>query len=102
MQVDNAWPWNILCTDEAHFHLHGFVNIQNCRIWARKNLFQMQPLPLHSQKFTVWCGFTAALIVGSYFFEEIGPSGPVTCTVKGTRYEYLLQNQPIPALQQRG
>ncbi|GBM50112.1 hypothetical protein AVEN_242251-1 [Araneus ventricosus] len=62
----------------------------------------MQPLPLHSQKVTVWCGFTAAFIVGPFFFEEIGPSGPVTCTVNGTRYEPLLLNQLIPALQQRG
>ncbi|GBM34798.1 hypothetical protein AVEN_7846-1 [Araneus ventricosus] len=29
---------------------------------------------LHSQKVTVWCGFTAAFIVGRFFFEEIGPS----------------------------
>ncbi|GBN61204.1 hypothetical protein AVEN_71519-1 [Araneus ventricosus] len=43
-----------------------------------------------------------AFIVGSFFFEDIGPSGPVTCTVNGTRYEPLLRNQLIPALQQRG
>ncbi|GBN09240.1 hypothetical protein AVEN_48119-1 [Araneus ventricosus] len=55
---------------------------------------------LQSQK--VWCGFTAAFIVGPFFFEEIGPSGPVTCSVNGTRYEFLLRNQLIPALQQRG
>ncbi|GBN45640.1 hypothetical protein AVEN_99127-1 [Araneus ventricosus] len=36
------------------------------------------------------------------FFEEIGPSGPVTCTVNGTRYESFLRNQLIPALKQRG
>ncbi|GBL82323.1 hypothetical protein AVEN_252486-1 [Araneus ventricosus] len=99
MEVDNAWPWNILWTDEAHFHLQGSVNTQNCRISARENPFQMQPLPLHSQKVTVWCGFTAAFIVGPFFFEEIGPSGSVTCTVNGTHYESLLLNQLIPALQ---
>ncbi|GBO08047.1 hypothetical protein AVEN_143924-1 [Araneus ventricosus] len=62
----------------------------------------MQPLPLHSQKVNLWFGFTAAIIVGPFFFEEIGPSGPVTCTINGTRYESLLSNQLIPALQQRG
>ncbi|GBO17555.1 hypothetical protein AVEN_121746-1 [Araneus ventricosus] len=61
----------------------------------------MQPLPLHSQNVTVWCGFTAAFIVDTFFSEEIGPSGPLTCTVNGTRYESLLRNQLIPALQQR-
>ncbi|GBO02131.1 hypothetical protein AVEN_27291-1 [Araneus ventricosus] len=62
----------------------------------------MQPLPLHSQKVTVWCGFTAAFIVDPFFFEEFGPSGPVTCPVNGTRYESLLRNQLIPALERRG
>ncbi|GBL88979.1 hypothetical protein AVEN_255144-1 [Araneus ventricosus] len=102
MEVDNAWPWNTLWTDEAHFYLQGSVNTQNCRIWARNNPFQMQPLTLHSQKVTVWCGFAAAFILCLFFFEEIGPSGPVTCTVDGKRYESLLRNQLIPALQQRG
>ncbi|GBN00627.1 hypothetical protein AVEN_199877-1 [Araneus ventricosus] len=69
---------------------------------ARENPFQMQPLSLHSQKVTVWCGFTAAFIVGPFFFEEIDPSGPVTCTANGTRSDSLLRNQFIPALQQRG
>ena len=23
--------------DEAHFHLNGFVNAQNCRIWGSEN-----------------------------------------------------------------
>ncbi|GBM68317.1 hypothetical protein AVEN_24177-1 [Araneus ventricosus] len=98
----HAWPWNILWTDETHFHLEGSVNTQNCRIWTRENSFQMHPLPLHFQKVTVWCGFTAAFIVVPFCFEQIGPSGPVTCTVNGTRYESLLRNHLIPAVQQHG
>ncbi|GBL79395.1 hypothetical protein AVEN_92582-1 [Araneus ventricosus] len=98
MEVDIAWSWNILWTDKAHFHLQGSVNTQNCRTWARENPFQMQPLPRHSQKVTVWCRFGAAFIVGPCVFDEIGPSGPVTCTVNGTRYESLLRNQLFPAI----
>ncbi|GBL90779.1 hypothetical protein AVEN_215520-1 [Araneus ventricosus] len=82
--------------------VQGSVNTQNCRIWARENPFQIQPLTIHSQKVTKWCGFTAAFIVDPFFFEEIGPSCPVTCTVNGTHHESLLRNQLIPALQQRG
>ncbi|GBM90321.1 hypothetical protein AVEN_116311-1 [Araneus ventricosus] len=155
--------WNILWTDEAHFHLQSFVISQNCRILARENPFQMQPLPIHSQKVPVWCGFTEAFIDrgdargrdgvncspsvtayppppiserlrlssakmfailgdveskfppsviffprrkfpapslfidGLFFYEKIGPSVPVTCTVNGTRYESLLRNQLIPS-----
>ncbi|GBM78326.1 hypothetical protein AVEN_27926-1 [Araneus ventricosus] len=36
MDVDNAWPWNILWTDGAHFHLQGSVNTQNCRIYGQE------------------------------------------------------------------
>ncbi|GBL80317.1 hypothetical protein AVEN_92235-1 [Araneus ventricosus] len=36
IEVDNDWPWNILWTDETHFHLQGSVNTQNCRIWQEK------------------------------------------------------------------
>ncbi|GBM40789.1 hypothetical protein AVEN_80798-1 [Araneus ventricosus] len=67
MEVDNAWPSNILWTDEAHFHLQSSVNALNCRIWARENPFQMQTLPIHSQNVTVLCVFTAAFIVGPFF-----------------------------------
>ncbi|GBM11634.1 hypothetical protein AVEN_16948-1 [Araneus ventricosus] len=61
----------------------------------------MQALPLQSENVTVWCGFTAAFIVGPFVFEEIGPSGPVTCIGNGERYESLLRNHLKPALQQR-
>ncbi|GBN67608.1 hypothetical protein AVEN_36271-1 [Araneus ventricosus] len=50
---------------------------------------------------TVCCAFSAKFIVGHFFFEEIGPSGLVTCTVRGKLYESLLRNQLIRALQQR-
>ncbi|GBM52992.1 hypothetical protein AVEN_111336-1 [Araneus ventricosus] len=102
MEVDNSWSRKILSIDEDYFHLRNSVNTQNCRIWARENLFQMHPLPLHSQEVTVWCGFTAAFIVVPFFFEEIHPSGPVTCRINGSRCGSLLRNQLIPALQQCG
>ena len=30
MEMDDDWPWKILRTDEAHFHLTGYVSTQNC------------------------------------------------------------------------
>ncbi|GBN28558.1 hypothetical protein AVEN_181596-1 [Araneus ventricosus] len=48
-------------------------------------------------KRSLWCGFTAAFIVGPSFVEEIGPSGPVT--VQSMEH---VRNQLIRALQQRG
>ena len=67
MEVDNDWPWKILWTDEAHFHLTGYVNTQNCQIWAAENPLATHPVPLHPKKVTVGCGFTASFIIGHIF-----------------------------------
>ncbi|GFW06277.1 uncharacterized protein TNCV_37511 [Trichonephila clavipes] len=61
LEVDPEWPWNILSTDEAHFHLDGSVNTHNCRIWETDNPHSTLRVPLHSPKVTVWCGFSASL-----------------------------------------
>jgi hypothetical protein len=42
-----------LMSDEAHFHLNGSVNKQNCRYWAANNPHEMHQKPLHSPKVTV-------------------------------------------------
>ncbi|GFX63234.1 transposable element tc3 transposase [Trichonephila clavipes] len=101
LQVDPEWPWNILWTDEAHFHLDGSVNTHNCRIWETDNPHCTLRVPLHSPKVTVWCGFSASFILGPYFFEELGAGGPVTCSITGQRYASLLRNKIIPDLQAR-
>ncbi|GFU79430.1 uncharacterized protein TNCV_871991 [Trichonephila clavipes] len=85
VEVDASWPWKILWSDEVHFHLSGTVNIHNCRIWDTENPRTFQEIPLHSPKVTVWCGFTATFILGSFFFEETTRNGPVTCTVTAKR-----------------
>ncbi|GFT13985.1 transposable element tc3 transposase [Trichonephila clavipes] len=101
LEVDPEWPWNILRTDEAHFHLDGSVNTHNCRIWESDNPHSTLQVPLHSPKVTMWCGFSASFILGPYFFEELGAGGPVTCSITGQRYASLLRNKIIPNLQAR-
>ena len=62
-----------ILTDEAHFHLGGYVNKQNCRIWGSKNLRVSVEKPLHPQRVTVWCGLWFGGVIGPYFFEnEVG------------------------------
>ncbi|GFT26553.1 uncharacterized protein TNCV_3603971 [Trichonephila clavipes] len=101
LEVDPEWPWNILWTDEAHFHLDGSVNTHNCRIWETDNPHSTLRVPLHSPKVTVWCGFSASFILGPYFLEELGAGGSVTCSITGQRYASLLRNKIIPDLQAR-
>ncbi|GBM09990.1 hypothetical protein AVEN_23983-1 [Araneus ventricosus] len=100
--VDVIWSWNILWSDKAHLSLNGHVNTHNCRIWATENPHAIQEQPLHSEKVTIWCGFTATFIIGPYFFEEITANGIQTCSVTGYRYRDMLREFVIPQLQQHG
>lgn len=78
----------LFMSDEAHFHLDGFVNKQNCRYYAAENPQSLHERPLHSPKVTVWCAVSKKLIIGPYFFEEQGN----TVTVNSARYIDMLNN----------
>ena len=55
-------------SDDAHFHLDGFVNRQNCRICGSENPHVIVEKQIQPQHVTVWCGFRAGGIIGPYFF----------------------------------
>jgi hypothetical protein len=79
---------HLIMTDEAHFHLNGYVNKQNFRYWAPENPCLLHQAPLHSEKVTLWCGVSAFGILGPYFFEDAnGQSVRVT----SDRYLVMLQ-----------
>ena len=60
----------LMMSDEAHYHLNGYVNKQNFRYWATTNPRELHEKPLHSPKVTVWCGVTGTEVVGPYFFRK--------------------------------
>ena len=78
-----------LFTDEAHFSLNGYVNKQNCRIWAAENPKAVHTVALHPDKVTVWCAFSAAGVIGPYFFEN---ENGQRVTVNGNRYRNMIAN----------
>ena len=45
-----------LMSEEAYFHVTGFVNKRNVRYWATVNPTELHEQPLHSPDVTVWCG----------------------------------------------
>lgn len=93
--VDDQFSKKIIFSDEAHFHLSGFVNKQNCRIWANDNPRVMVEKPMHPQRVTVWCGLWAGGIIGPYFFEnEAGQA----VTVTGVRYREMITTFLWPEL----
>lgn len=74
---------NVYYSDEAHFHLGGYVNKQNFRYWSPNNPMEMHEVPLHSEKVTVWCAMSGREIIGPYFFEN---DRGQTQTVNSDRY----------------
>ncbi|GBN24932.1 hypothetical protein AVEN_244629-1 [Araneus ventricosus] len=66
MAVNEAWSWNILWSDEAHFFLNCQLNTHNC-IWPIENPHAIHQVFLHPAKVTVWDGFTAKLVIRPYF-----------------------------------
>lgn len=94
-QVDPDFSKKIILSDEAHFHLDGFVNRQNCRIWGSENPRVIVEKQMHPQRVTVWCGFWVGGIIGPYFFEnEAGQA----VTVNGTRYRDMIRQFFLPQL----
>lgn len=79
---------NLWMSDEAHFHLSGFVNKQNFRYWANENPRRLHQKPLHSAKVTVWCAISSYGIIGPYFFEDDNHN---TLTVNSERYVSMIE-----------
>lgn len=96
-EVDASWPWQILWSDKNHFH---FSSTYNCRIWDTEN--RLASKRFHSnQNVSVWCKFTATLILGPFFFEEATRNGHVTCIMTANRFKRMLETFVLAHLQQR-
>lgn len=59
----------IIFTDEAWFHLSGFINSQNMRIWGTEKPQNLFERPLHPLKIGVWAAVTRNRIIGPIFFQ---------------------------------
>ncbi|XP_050301230.1 uncharacterized protein LOC126739527 [Anthonomus grandis grandis] len=81
------FPMKIIFSDEAHFHLGGFVNTHNCRIWGLENPRQIVEVKMHPQKVTVWCAFWSGGVIGPFFFEDHAENA---VTVNGVRYRNII------------
>ncbi|PSN32334.1 hypothetical protein C0J52_27339 [Blattella germanica] len=56
-------------TDEAWFHLSGFINPQNSRIWTTENPHALKETALHSEKIGVWVSISKSRIIGPLFYD---------------------------------
>lgn len=87
LELDNDFGRKIIFSDEAHFHLGGYVNKQNCRIWGSENPHVIVEKPMHPQRVTVWCGLWSCGIIGPFFFENEAGNN---VSVNGERYRAML------------
>jgi hypothetical protein len=90
---------NLLMTENAHFHLSGFVNKQNMRYRSPVNPKELHEMPMHSPNVTVLCRVGAFGIVGPYFFEN---DNEETVTVNSERYVTVLEGFVEPQLRRLG
>ena len=54
-------------TDEAWFHVSGYVNSQNTRVWASENPHVFHESSLIPEKVGVWCAISGQRIIGPIF-----------------------------------
>ena len=77
----------IIFSDVPHFDLGGYINKQNCSIWATENPHAYIEMSTHPKRVTVWCGFWSRGITGPIFFEN---EQRVGVAVNGDRYRAML------------
>ena len=66
-------------TDEAYFHLLGYISSQNSRVWCAHNPHAFHESPLHGEKIGVWVGMSRRRIVGPIFSRRLStPNSTVT------------------------
>ena len=81
----------LLMSDESKFSMHGEVNTQNCRYWARENPHWMAATRTqYPQKLNVWAGIFDYQIIGPFFLPD---------TLKNQDYFQLLTNEVGPVLE---
>jgi hypothetical protein len=76
----------VLMSDEAHFHMSGYVKKQKCRYWTPNNRHELHQRPLHSAKVTVWCAVFCYGITSPYFFEY---EEDCTVSVNAERHKFM-------------
>lgn len=72
---------NTFFSDEAWFHLSGYVNSQNYRHWSSVNPHVYVETNMHPIKVGVWCAMSRTRIIGPIFFHD---------TINAQRYRTLI------------
>jgi hypothetical protein len=63
-------PHLTFISDEAWFHLQGYINTQNNQYWSSQNPHLTHEVLLHPVNVDVWCAVSARRSVVPVFFNE--------------------------------
>ena len=70
IEDDEEFLSKVHFSDEAHIHLSGEVNKQNCRFWATQQPFAtVEEGTTTREKVTVWCALGENEIIGPLDFD---------------------------------
>ncbi len=83
----------IYFSDEATFHISGYVHKNNCRIWGTEKPNEVNIFTRDSPKVHDWCAMSSTCIIGPYFFEGD--------TITGESYLKMLKNYFLPIVRQK-
>lgn len=78
----------ILFSDETHFCINAFVNLQNCCYWDSETPKLKHQKPMQSPKVTVWSAISGRGVIGPFFFENAQGQN---VTVNTERYVAILE-----------
>jgi hypothetical protein len=67
--LERSIPTLVLFSNEACFHISGYLNSQNDRYWYTESPMLIDRVPLHGVKVHMWCVTHATMI-----------SGPILCS----------------------
>src|SRR6185437_9724828 len=86
-------PNSLFFTDEAWFHLTGYVNSQNNRYWSNENPHQLHEVPLHDAKVGVWCAISRTRLIGPIFFDDTVTSRRYIDNILNPFFEQLTEEE---------
>ena len=79
----------IVWSDEAVFHVGGFVNRHNSHYWVEKSPKKLLKKSQHRPRLTVWAAITCDTLIGPVILED---------TMNAERYLNVLEDTLVPRL----
>ena len=78
----------IIWSDEAVFHVGGFVNMHKCQYWARQSPKKLLKKSQHQHRLTVWAAIKADALIGPVILRD---------TMIAERYPEVLEGTLVPS-----